>query len=428
MDMQNFAHEEELACERATENGRAVFTMYALIQAIANAGIHVFLCFDCKLFLNSFKQFTRLTPPNFSEEDKQFLRVFLEKFIEVKPLSVSDKSFWQNFFESFWISQEFLQFEEKFAERVIIPIIEIIGVDMIKNFHQLSDKLDFSKNLFTFCGLLKINPTPDQLVTGFFNSAGLLIQDESLIAQFQRKVTEANRKVHRFCDKIKDLTARLTSAQLEHQSCLRDLEDRSAFITRRYDFEVLKNAELESKLAELQLLLKAFEQQKAQELPVCGICTEFIIHSSDQKVIITSCCGYPFHDKCLDENLKYFPNPLCPYCRAPDFVRGHLSGNHPLLRKPEPVRRGVNAGTSVCESDLFEDNFRDIFEENEEIPQQSFEPVQPRKISIYASLLGFSQKQSQKPHVSSGGGAGGGRGAAGGGAAGGGAAVMRREA
>lgn len=385
-DEQKLLHEQVLASQRVQQNGQSILTMWALIQAFANSRSPVFLYADCKLILDGFKQFTCLTPQQFSDEDRQFLSDFLKKFIESKEACFRYHFSCEKFFESFWVSQEFLSFEEKFATRVVLPVIQTTD----RNFHQISDKLGFFEKLVKFSKLINVTPSSDQLVSGFYYSTGLSKRDGEAVSSAERAAMEAKRKTCKAYDKLTASNAQLSSLRLEKLECMRAIKERTDFITRQLDFEIIKNANLESKIAELQLLLKAFEQQKAQELPICCICNDFTIHGSDQKVVVTNCCGYPFHDKCLDDHLRHFPNrdPPCPYCRQNGFVRGHLSGNHPLLRQPDPVKR-VDAEISVCESDFLEE----IFEEIEAIPQASHRSL-PK--SPYTSLLEIHLNQLSK--------------------------------
>jgi hypothetical protein len=426
---QKLAHEQELASQRVQQNGQSIFTMWALIQAFANSSSPVFLCADCKLILDAFKQFTCLTPQKFDIEDHQFLSVFLQKFVEGKKARFYHQFFWEKFLESFLDSQEFRNFEEKFATRVVIPVIQTVQ----RNFLQISDKLGFFEKLVKFSKFVNVTPSSDQLVSGFYCSAGLSKRDGEIVSQAERAEIEATRKTRKAYDKLTASNAQLTALRLENQECLSEFTKKSAFITRQLEFETLKNADLEFKIAELQLLLQAFEQQKSQELPICSICTELTVHGSVQKVVLTSCCGKPMHEICLDMHKAHShnQNPPCPNCRDPNFTRCHLSGNHPLLRQPEPVRK-EDASIGVCEGDFL----REMFGEIEAIPRSSLEQIknsnvfyplsqkdfivltEPQRKSPYAGLLAIHLRQSSKPQ--GGGGAAGGE--AGGGAAGGGPA------
>jgi hypothetical protein len=399
---------EEIS-RRPILNGRSIITMWLSTRLISRNLSDFYLQKTCKLILAKFKKFTNLREKklSFDEEDQLFLDKFMQDFkcacvsFNVVRHQSDSKKMWEIFFTELWESRGFVEFEQKYAGRILIPQVMMDDGNML----SISDKLSLFEELCSFSSELKLAPSETQVISCLYDLSGLTSSEKDKLLRDGKKMADyKNQK-----DKI---AAKLTAAESAiegHNRFFRIQEVESkkekAMFQQLLDFHQAKNADLEAKISELKMNLEAAKQELGKQgvdaIPICHICQEATIAGSQTKIL--GCCGYPIHAKCFENMcIAHQPHrPPCPQCRERREERYQftpLTRNHPLLRH-QTAKEIKNFSTSVCEADFLEGV----------IGGDKIEPIlrKDRTLSIYEQMVRSSAlPKRDKPHAGGGGTAG----------------------
>jgi len=403
---------EEEILQRPIHNGRAILTMWLASRLIVRNWRDFFLPKPCKLILAEFKKFTILIEKKlyFDQQDQIFLDKFNEDF---KGSCVSfnmvrhhsdSKKMWEEFFTELWASRGFVEFEEKYALRILIPKARMDDGNML----SISDDLSFFEKLCFFSSRINLSPSETQLISSLYDLSGLTEPEKD-------KLLRDDKKMRDFQNQKDKIARKLTAAQIAiktYQNLCRtqreDIEKEKAMFQRLLDFQHIKNEDLEVQIEELKMNLEAIKQELGKQgidaIPICHICQEATTVGSQTKLL--GCCGYPIHAKCFENMcMAHQPHrPPCPQCRERREERYQftpLTRNHHLL-KHQTAKEIKEFSISVCEADFLEgviggDKIEPILREVRE----------ERKLSIYEKMVrSTTLPKRDKPHASgSGGGA-----------------------
>lgn len=390
-------HEQQLAAERATENGCTIFTMWIMVLIIDKNYRDFRLNNTCKLILAKFSKFTNLAEMELKMgEDDVFFLDNME--VEIKTKYYDDKitfdsktdfqpvrQMWKSYFQDLWESEIFRKFEKRYASQIVIPHVKMNE----GNFLSISDNLCLLDEFTKFMKELQIGVTLVEHFKAIYNIAGLTNEEKTNLLQFGKKITDLKHQKDVLASKLLKTQKSAEIANKNANFNLSEEKKKCQMLQGLLEIQQEKNSRLEAEIAELNESLKALEQEAKKQgisgTPICQICQECAIAGPDIK--LTSCCGHPIHSKCFD-GLKIAvgnTTPPCPNCRNRGFLLCPLSGNHPLLRQPErKLMKDVEIG--VCEADFLEDV----------IGGEDIAPIQSPPKSIYTSLLATHDKKDQK--------------------------------
>ena len=375
----------EINCERTVQNGRSILSMWLIARLIVKNPQDFFIQKTCKIILAKFKKFTNLCEKSlsFDEQDQIFLDKFTQDFkgaymsINMVRHQSDSKKMWEAFFTELWMSREFIEFEQKYAGNILIP--EAIMDD--RNILSISDKLFFFEELYIFSKELKLGPSETQLISSLYDSSGLTPSEKDKILRDSKKMAEIKHQKDKLAAKLTAAESAIQSDRQFFKTHQEEARREKVMFQQLLDFQHVKNAELEARIAELTLELEGCKQELGKQgldgIPICHICQEYVIGSQSK---LLSCCGYPIHTKCF-ENLRVAHHqnpPPCPQCRQREFQLCPLTRNHPLLRQhAAKVKQDIT--TSVCEADFLEGV----------IGGDKIEPILPkeRKLSIYEQMI-----------------------------------------
>jgi hypothetical protein len=391
---------------RSIKNGRSILTVWLTTKLISRNLKDFYLQKTCKLILAKFKKFTNLGEKklSFDKEDQFFLDKFTEDF---KGSCVSfnmvrhhsdSRKMWEAFFTELWAFRGFLEFEQKYAQHILIPIAKMDDGNML----SISDNLFLFEELCSFSIELKLAPSETQLISSLYDLSGLTASEKDKLLRDSKKFADIKHQKDKIAAK---LTAAETAIKMYQNLCStqkEQIEKEKAMFQQLLDFQHTKNADLEAQIAELKINLEAVKQELGKQgvdaIPICHICWEFIIASQSK---LLGCCGYPIHTKCFENlSMAHQHRPPCPQCRERDFGLTPITRNHPLLRQQtEKVKQ--NCTTTVCEADFLEGVIG-----GEEIEPIFREIREERKLSIYEQMVHrTSLPKRDNPRASGGGGA-----------------------
>ena len=399
---------KEQIFERPIHNGRAILTTWLATRLISRNWRDFFLPKPCKLILAKFKKFTNLGEKklSFDEQDQLFLDKFTEDFkgscvsFNMVRHECDSKKMWEGFFTDLWASRGFLEFEEKYAMRILIPEATMDDGNTL----SISDKLSFFEKLCIFSSKINLSPSETQLISSLYDLSGLTEPEKDKLLRDDKKIRDFQNQKDKMAAKLTAAETAIKTYQDLGSTQKRERLKEQVMFQRLLDFQHARNADLEAQIAELKMNLEAVKQELGKQgldgIPICHVCQEFTTVSSNIKTL--GCCGYPIHTKCF-ENLciSHHPNPPpCPQCRERDFKLTPLTRNHPLLRQPI-VKKMQEFSINICEADFLEgviggDNIEPI----------SREVREERKLSIYEKMVRSTTLPKRDiPHASGGGGA-----------------------
>ena len=399
--MPTHSHEQQLTAERATENGRAIFTMWSIVILIERSPRDFHLTDTCKLILSKFSNLTNLADMTFQfdQADDDFLQIFATEFKDqyftnnVEHHETPCRELWKSYFTKLWRSERFQKFEMKFATMIVLPRVTMHD----GNIFSISDNLRLFEELTKFLKEIEIRPSLTQRFFSVYNSAGLTSHEKDTLLFSGKKMADLKHQ--------KDVLAgKLTKAKISAQESIKlasfnltTERNRGNLLQQLLESQQARNTVLDAEIAELEQKVKACEQEIGKQgmagLPICPICQDSALEGANMK--LTGCCGHPIHTTCFD-GLKIAhgtPNPPCPNCRNKGVILCPLSSNHPLLRQIDQ-KLMKHMETSVCEADFLEGV----------IGGADFAPIKPPQRSIYNALL--DSHVEKKPKSRAGGGAG----------------------
>ena len=389
-------HEQQLAAERATENGRAIFTMWLIVNLIERSPGDFNLTAKCKPILAKFSNLTNLADMTiqFDQADDDFLQIFATDFKDqyftnnVEHHEPPCRELWKSYFTKLWGSERFQKFEMKFAIMVVLPRVTMHD----GNIFSISDNLRLFEELTKFLKEIELRPSLTQRFVSIYNSAGLTGPEKDNLLFSGKKMADLKHQRDVLAGKLTKAKEIIGQASFN----LADERKRGNFLQQLLESQQARNTDLEAKIAELEQKVKACEQEIGKQgmagLPICPICQDSALEGANMK--LTGCCGHPIHTTCFD-GLKIAhgtPNPPCPNCRNKGFILCPLSSNHPLLRQIDQ-KLMKHMETSVCEADFLEGV----------IGGTDFAPIKPPQRSIYNALL--DSHVEKKPKSRAGGGA-----------------------
>ena len=400
---------KEQIFERPILNGRAILTMWLATMLIAGNFQDFFIPKLCKLILAKFKKFTNLGEKklNFDEQDQLFLYKFTEDFkgscvsFNMMHHQSDSKKMWEAFFTELWTSGIFMEFEEKYAMRILIPQATMDDGNTL----SISDKLSFFEQLCIFSSKISLSPSETQLISSLYDLSGLTEPEKDKLLRDDKKIRDFQNQKDKMAAK---LTAAETAIKSYRDFCSTQKRERlneQVMFQRLLDFQYAKNADLEAQIAELKMNLEAVKQELGKQgvdaIPICHICQEATTVGSQTKLL--GCCGYPIHVKCFENMcMANQPHrPPCPQCRERREERYQftpLTRNHHLL-KHQTAKEIKEFSISVCEADFLEgviggDNIEPILREVRE----------EKKLSIYEKMVrSTTLPKRDKPHASGGG-------------------------
>jgi hypothetical protein len=389
---------------RPIKNGRSILTMWLTTKLISRNLKDFYLQKTCKLILAKFKKFTNLCEKklSFDEEDQFFLDKFTEDF---KGACVSfnmvrhhsdSRKMWEAFFTELWAFRGFSEFEQKYAQHILIPIAKMDDGNMLSIF----DNLFLFEELCSFSIELKLAPSETQLISSLYDLSGLTTSEKDKLLRDGKKMADIKHQKDKIAAK---LTAAQTTIATYQDICItqnREREEQQAMFERLLDFQHTKNSDLEAQIAELKINLEAVKQELGKQdvdaIPICHICRDFIIASQSK---LLGCCGYPIHTKCFENlSMAHQHRPPCPQCRERDFKLTPITRNHPLLRQ-QTAKEMQHFTTSVCEADFLEGVIGD--DKTEPILREIGEE---KKLSIYEKMVrSTTLPKRDKPHAGGGG-------------------------
>jgi len=395
--------------ERPILNGRAILTTWMITRIIARNWRDFFLPKPCKLIIAKFKKFTNLGEKklSFDEQDQLFLDKFTEDFkgscvsFNMVRHECDSKKMWETFFTELWGSRGFVEFEEKYAMRILIPQVTMDDGNIL----SISDKLSFFDQLCIFSSKISLSPSETQLISSIYDLSGLTEPEKDKLLRDDKKTRDFQNQKDKMARKLTAAEATVKTYQDLCRTQKRDMERERAMFQQLLDFQHAKNADLEAQIAELKMNLEAVKQELGKQcvdaIPICHICQEVTTASSNTKIL--SCCGYPIHTKCFESlcMAHQLHRPSCPQCRNQNFSLVPLTRNHPLLRQPI-VKEMQDFSVGVSQADFLEgviggDKIEPILREARE----------ERKLSIYEKMVRSTPlPKRDKPHASGGGGGG----------------------
>ena len=392
-------------------NGRAILTTWLVTRLIARNWRDFFLPKPCKLIIAKFKKFTNLGEKklSFDERDQLFLDKFTEDFkgscvsFNMMRHECDSKKMWETFFTKLWTSGIFMEFEEKYAMRILIPEATMDDGNTL----SISDKLSFFEQLCIFSSKISLSPSETQLISSLYDLSGLTEPEKDKLLRDDKKMRDFQNQKDKMARKLTAAEAAVKTYQDFCSTQKRERENEQAMFQRLLDFQYAKNADLEAQIAELKMNLEAVKQELGKQgvdaIPICHICQEATTVGSQTKLL--GCCGYPIHAKCFENMcMAHQPHrPPCPQCRERREERYQftpLTRNHHLL-KHQTAKEIKEFSISVCEADFLEgviggDKIEPILREARE----------ERKLSIYEKMVRSTPlPKRDKPHASGGGGA-----------------------
>jgi len=400
---------KEQIFERPILNGRAILTTWMVTRIIARNWRDFFLPKPCKLIIAKFKKFTNLGEKklSFDEQDQLFLDNFSEDFkgscvsFNMVRHECDSKKMWETFFTELWGSRGFVEFEEKYAMRILIPQVTMDDGNTL----SISDKLSFFEQLCIFSSKISLSPSETQLISSIYDLSGLTEPEKDKLLRDDKKIRDFQNQKDKMARKLTAAEATVKTYQDLCSNQKKDIEKERTIFQQLLDFQHTKNADLEAQIAELKMNLEAVKQELGKQcvdaIPICHICQEVTTASSNTKIL--SCCGYPIHTKCFESlcMAHQLHRPSCPQCRNQNFSLVPLTRNHPLLRQPI-VKEMQDFSVGVSQADFLEgviggDKIEPILREARE----------ERKLSIYEKMVRSTPlPKRDKPHASGGGGGG----------------------
>jgi hypothetical protein len=433
-------HKEQ---QRAIENARSILTVWLLVIANTIFPDDFLIPKKNSKILAIFAPFTNLAdqPSDLKEEDRNVVRALLRFLLTEKPD-------WKDFFPRFWESEDFLQFERKYAERIVTPRVATTDC----NYLSIQDNLELFPKLCKFANELRQRPTLSQQVSQTYQSAGFSAEEIRELLMKTKRCDDAERDKNVFAKKCTALKSRLDAMVIEHQAFEKILKSKDDVLakltaeiqisrkTQQQLFEkrdgcaplTAEMEEMKSRIQELEEELVACKHQLGKQcvdaIPICCICRCVFSDLSETKT--ASCCGGPIHKACGNRHIQNFGRK-CPFCRSTNFDLSFVSEHHPTISQPKPR---VQFCVQVNESDFFQE-IRSEQPDSPKVPESQFKmpedqfKVPEERLSLLARILAKPlpkpiPKPIPKP-ATGGGGAGGAHG--GGGAAGGGAAISRQQ-
>jgi hypothetical protein len=374
----NLAREEEAKHRRIKENGRSIVTMWMVGYIITHNSEHFQLPQDCKVIIGvSFSGFTNQAGSiDLTEDDMQFLHDFAEEIkrkylhnnVEVHE-GFKCRDLWKAFFQAFWTSSRFKQFETKFAAKLVLPSIKRDDGSML----SISDNLFLLDKLTKFFKIIELRPTLSQMMSSFYASSGLSLVEKA-------KLLWSGRKEDHLMHQMKNEAAKTKRAT----DALKQANEKADFLQKLLERDQAQSKDLLEQIASLQqeldahkIALKKYRDARPAECIICRT-----LYTSETSMKQTSCCTAIICDSCYEELKKHTnrDNPNCPQCRhktRQDETLVRIPDSHPTIRRLEVC----NSGTMTDQEVLLEAAIGGLEIEPISTPKPSCPP------SIYAQLL-----------------------------------------
>jgi hypothetical protein len=431
-------HKEQ---QRAIVNIRAVLTVWLLVYSNTIFPYDFLIPKKNSKILAIFAPFTNLADQTVNLQGEE-----LNVLQDLRRFILTEKPDWKDFFPRFWESEDFLQFERKFAERLVIP--SVLTTDC--NFLSIVDNMELFPKLCKFANELRQRPTLSQQVSQKFQSTGFSAEETKELLMKTKRCDDAERDKNVFAKKCTALKSKQDAMVIELQAVGKILKSKDNVLaklteeiqisrkTHKQLFEkrdgrtplTVEMEEMNLRIQELEEELAACKHQLGKqcldEIPICAICMCVFSDLSETKTAF--CCGQPIHKSCGINHIKNFGRK-CPYCRSNSFDLAVVCEHHPTISQPKPR---VQFCVQVDESDFFQDCESEQ-PTSPKVPEDQFK-VPEERLSLLARILAKPlakplPKPLPKPATGGGGGAGGGRGSDGaaGGAHGSGAASFFRQ-
>jgi len=399
-------HEQQLAAERATENGRVIFTMWLIVNLIERSFRDFHLTDTCKLILAKFSNLTYLDDMkiSFDQADNDFLDIFANEFKHqylsnnVEHHETPCRELWKSYFTKLWRSSNFLKIEMKFATMIVLPRVTMHD----GNIFSISDNLRLFEELTKFMKAIELKPSSTQRFISIYNSAGLTGPEKDNLLFSGKKIADIKHQKDVLAGKLTKAKETVKQASFN----LADERKRGNFLQQLLEREQEQSKDFIEKINELQkevdalvIALKKYLDARPAECIICQT-----LYTSKTSMKSTSCCGTIICDSCYEDLKRHTQqdNPRCPTCRGntrQDLELVRIPDSHPTIRRlqvcdaetttdPEDFLAAVIGGP---EFELFP------------IPIPNQKPSYP--LSIYAQLLGDQRSDGQ---ACAGGGGGGG--------------------
>jgi hypothetical protein len=381
------AREEEAKYRRIEENGRSIVTMWMVGYIIAHNSEHFHLPQDCKVIIGArFSGFTNQSGSSIdlTEDDIEFLhdfgeeikRKYLHNNVEVHE-GFNCRDLWKAFFQEFWKSSRFMQFETKFAAKLVLPSIKSDDGSTL----TISDNLFLLDKLTMFFKSIKLHPTLSQMMSSFYASSGLSAVEKATLLWSGRKEDHLIHQLKIESAKTKRATDALNQANKKAEFLQNLLEREQAQLKDLLD----KFSSLQSELAAHKIALSKYLDARPAECIICQT-----LYTSETSMKTTSCCGTIICDSCYEDLKRHTQrdNPNCPQCRCKtrqDETLVRIIQSHPTIRRLEVCHVGTTTD-------------QEVFLEAA-IGGPVIEPISTQKpsrpLSIYEQLLGDQPSKGQ---------------------------------
>jgi hypothetical protein len=381
------AREEEAKRKRIQENGRSIVTMWMVGYIITNNSEHFHLPQDCKVIIGArFSGFTNQSASSIhlTEDDMQFLHDFAEEIkreylhnnVEVHE-GFNCRDLWGAFFQAFWTSSRFMQFETKFAAKLVLPSIKSDDGSTL----TISDNLFLLDKLTMFFKSIKLHPTLSQMMSSFYASSGLSAVEKA-------KLLWSGRKEDHLMHQLKNEAAKTKRAT----DALKQANEKADFLQKLLERDQAQSKDLLEQIASLQqeldahkIALSKYRDARPAECIICHT-----LYTSKTSMKTTSCCGTIICDSCYEDLKRHTQrdNPNCPQCRCKtrqDATLVRILESHPTIR-----RLDVRDSETITDQEVFLEAAigGPVIE-----PISTPKPTHPP--SIYEQLLGDQPSRGQ---------------------------------
>jgi len=381
------AREEEAKYRRIEENGRSIITMWMAGYIITHNSEHFQLPQDCKVIIGvSFSNFTNLSGSSIhlAEDDIEFLhnfgeeikRAYIRNNVEVHE-DFNCRDLWKAFFQTFWTSSGFMQFETKFAAKLVLPSIKRDDGSTL----TISDNLFLLDKLTMFFKSIKLHPKLSQMMSSFYASSGLSVVEKAKLLWSGRKEDHLTHQLKIESAKTKRATDTSKQAN-EKANFLQKLLEREQEQSKDFLDQI---SSLQSELDAHKIALKKYRDARPAECIICHT-----LYTSKTSMKTTSCCGTIVCDSCYEDLKKHTQrdNPNCPQCRCKtrqDATLVRILESHPTIRRLE-----VRDSETITDQEVFLEAA---------IGGPVIEPISTpkpsRPLSIYEQLLGDQPSRGQ---------------------------------
>jgi hypothetical protein len=385
------AQEEDAVHQRLKENGRSIVTMWMLGFTIQKNHCDFQLKKECLQIISTFSCHTNLTGSglDLTEDDMQILCNFAEQIKHVRVREVlSFRDAWKEFLQTYWKSDGFIRFENKFAPNLVLPFFKRDdGATLV-----LSDNLFLLDKLTKFLKELSMLPTLTQRMSSFYALSGLTASEKAELLFSAKQKDHMNHQ-------MKIAAMKLTRAN----DALKEAKEKDEFTQMLYGRMRVQNQDYADQIDSMQKEIKALKiaiaKLNCDSLPMCNVCNELYIGKSSP-LKIAGCCGNLLCSSCFDKikeinRARHGNTPPCPCCRSQMICLVPIIDDHPTIRNFGRKLK-ANAETTTEPEDFLEAQIGGP--EIESISKSSRPP------SIYAQLM-QDQLSAGQARASGGGGA-----------------------